>query len=195
MRRSALVLKDMTELFKLYTQIALLRRGPQDLPASGLLLGLTILAYLLMNLVMYGLLPPVESGATATRDAEAAHSWPALLLLDTVFTYAWYAALLRLAGRPERTLQTTSAVFGFQIVLAPLLFLSSWLWPRFAQDSTLAVPVAIFGIILLIWLIAASSHIVKAALEWSGGASVALVILQILAAELLRRALSPAATG
>jgi hypothetical protein len=36
----------MRELVKLYTQIALLRRGPQDLPASALLLAFTILAYL-----------------------------------------------------------------------------------------------------------------------------------------------------
>lgn len=195
MRRSALVPIDMRELVKLYTQIALLRRGPQDLPASALLLAFTIVAYLAMNLLMNGLLPPLEPAAASKGGETALRSWPAQLLLDTIFTYAWYAVLLRVAGRPERTLQTTSAVFGFQIVLAPLLFLSSWLWPRFAQDSALGVPVAIFGIILLIWLIAANSHIVKAALEWSGGASVALVILQILAAELLRRALFPAGQG
>jgi hypothetical protein len=185
----------MRELVKLYTQIALLRRGPQDLPASALLLAFTILAYLAMNLLMNGLLPPLEPAAASKGGETALRSWPAQLLLDTIFTYVWYAVLLRVAGRPERTLQTTSAVFGFQIVLAPLLFLSSWLWPRFAHDSALGVPVAIFGIILLIWLIAANSHIVKAALEWSGGASVALVILQILAAELLRRALFPAGQG
>jgi hypothetical protein len=160
----------MRELVKLYTQIALLRRGPQDLPASALLLACTIVAYLAMNLLMNGLLPPLEPAAKGGETA--LRSWPAQLLLDTIFTYAWYAVLLRVAGRPERTLQTTSAVFGFQIVLAPLLFLSSWLWPRFAQDSALGVPAAIFSTLLPLWIIAANSHIVKAALRWSGGASV-----------------------
>jgi hypothetical protein len=186
----------MWELVKLYTQIALLRRGPQDLPASRLLLVLTVIAYLAMNLLMNSLLPPagVPEGGAKVSDADAS-SWPAQLLLDSAFTLVWYAVLLRAARRPERTLQTTTAVFGFQIVLAPLLFFSSWLWPRFMHDSTWGVPVALFGIVLLVWLIAANSHIVKVALEWSGGASVALVILQILAGELLRRALFFSAAG
>ena len=196
MRGSASVPKDMGELAKLFTQIALLRRGPQDLPASALLLLFTVVAYVAMNLLMNGLLPPVNPAAAAGRIREADQGgWLAQLLLDTGFTLIWYAVLLRLAGRPERTLQTTTAVFGFQIVLAPLLFLSSWLWPQFAQDLTWRVPIALFGVALVVWLIAANSHIVKAALEWSGGASVALVILQILAGELLRRQLFPTAQG
>ena len=36
----------MKELIQLFTQIALLRRGPQDLPASLLLLTLTMIGYL-----------------------------------------------------------------------------------------------------------------------------------------------------
>jgi hypothetical protein len=196
MRRSARIAEAMKELVKLFTQIALLRRGPQDLPASMLLLTLTIVAYLLVNLLLNGLLPSPVVADAATRVAEAEQpNWSAQLLLDTVFTLVWYVALLRIAGRPERTLQTITAVFGFQIVLAPLLFLSSWLWPRFPHDSTGFVPVALFSIVLLAWLVAANSHIVKAALEWSGGASVALVILQILASELLRRGLFPTASN
>jgi hypothetical protein len=186
----------MKELVKLFTQIALLRRGPQDLPASRLLLALTIVAYLAMNLVLTVLLPPPAAADAAARMAEAdSPNWAAQLLLDTVFTLVWYVALLRFARRPERTLQTSTAVFGFQIVLAPLLFLSSWLSARFTHDSPWFVAVALFSIVVLVWLVAANSHIVKVALEWSAGASVALVILQILAGELLRRALFPMAQG
>jgi hypothetical protein len=196
MRRSARIAEAMQELVKLFTQIALLRRGPQDLPASMLLLALTIVAYLATNLLLNGLLPPPVGADAATRVAEAEQlNWSAQLLLDTAFTLVWYVALLRIAGRPERTLQTTTAVFGFQIVLAPLLFLSRWLSPRFPHDSGGFVPVALFGLVLLVWLVAATSHIVKSALEWSLGASVALVILQILAGELLQRALFPITQG
>jgi len=186
----------MKELVKLFTQIALLRRGPQDLPASMLLLGLTIVAYLVMNLLLNGLLPPgALSDATTPVTETEAPNWSAQLLLDTVFTLAWYVVLLRSAGRRERTLQTTTAVFGFQIVLAPLLFLSSWLSSRFPHGSPGFVPVALFSIVVFVWLVAANSHIVKAALDWPTGASVALVILQILAGELLRRALFPTASN
>ena len=186
----------MKELVKLFTQIALLRRGPQDLPASMLLLTLTIVAYLAVNLLLNGLLPAPVVADAATRVAEAEQpNWSAQLLLDTGFTLVWYVVLLRIAGRPERTLQTATAVFGIQIVLVPLLFLSRWLAPRFPQDSPWFVPVTLLGIVLLVWFVAANSHIVKAALEWSLGASVALAILQILADELLQRALFPIAQG
>jgi hypothetical protein len=49
----------MKELIQLFTQIALLRRGPQDLPASLLLLTLTMIGYLAVNLVVSGLMPPI----------------------------------------------------------------------------------------------------------------------------------------
>jgi hypothetical protein len=50
------------------------------------------------------------------------------------------------------------------------------------------------GLVLVIWVIAANSHVVKAALEWSSPASVALVILQILAGQILLFALFPVST-
>jgi hypothetical protein len=42
------------------------------------------------------------------------------------------------------------------------------------------------GLVLLVWLVAANSRIVSAALEWSITASVALVIVQTVAEELLQ---------
>src|SRR5215470_15416890 len=47
----------MRELVRLFTDITLLRRGPQDLPASPLLLALTIGAYLLICEIAGELVP------------------------------------------------------------------------------------------------------------------------------------------
>jgi hypothetical protein len=171
----------MKELIQLFTQIALLRRGPQDVPASLFLLGMTIVGYFGINFLVSSLMPPIKG-------------WPAHLAVDVVFTLVWYVVLLRLAGRSERTLQTTTAVFGFQAVLSPLLVISEWLMLRFAQDTTWQLPVALIWLMLVIWVIAANSHVVKAALEWSSAASVFLVILQILAGQLVLFALFPATT-
>jgi hypothetical protein len=171
----------MKELIQLFTQIALLRRGPQDLPASLLLLGITIVGYFGINFLVSSLMPPIKG-------------WPAHLAVDVVFTLVWYVVLLRLTGRSERTLQTTTAVFGFQAVLSPLLVISEWLMLRFAQDTTWQLPVALIWLMLVIWVIAANSHVVKAALEWSSAASVFLVILQILAGQLVLFALFPVTT-
>ena len=169
----------MSEFIRLYTQIALLRRGPQDLPASRLLLALTVAGYLAINFSVSSLLP--QGGP-----------WLEALLVATLFTLLWYVLLMWLAGRPERTLQTTSAVFGFQAVLTPLVDSCAWLVRRFSEDSPWQIPFMCGLLLLFAWVIAANSHIVKAALEWSASSSVALVILQTLAGWLLLSALFPA---
>ena len=168
----------MTEVIRLYMQIALLRRGPQDLPASRLLLIVTVGGYAAVNALMSALLP-------------SSAGWPAQLGVDVLFTLAWYAALLQLTGRSERFLQTATAVFGFRSLLSPLLIASEWLMRRFGQDTTWQLPIAVAGLALVIWLIAASGHVVKAALDWSSATSVTLVILEIVAGQLLLFALFP----
>jgi|HubBroStandDraft_1064217.scaffolds.fasta_scaffold00284_14 hypothetical protein len=178
MRRPAPVPKDMQQLVRLFTQIALLRRGPQDLPPSALLLVLTLAGYLAVNALVSALLPPVGG-------------WPLQLLVDTLFTLVWYVALLQLVGRPERILQTSTAVFGLQAVLSPPLIASEWLMRRFGQDAMWQLPIALAGFALLVWLVAANGHVVKAALEWSGTASIMLVILQLFCGQLLLFALFP----
>jgi hypothetical protein len=166
----------MGEVLKLFAQISLMRRGPQDLPASGLLLLLTVAAYVAVNCLVSSVFPP-------------ARDWPALLLVDVAFLLLWNALLLRVAGRPERTVQTTTAVFGYQLLLAPLLIVLQWLAQGVHADPVLQGPVLAAGLVLLVWLVAANSRIVSAALECSIGASVALVIVQTLADQLLQMTL------
>lgn len=170
----------MKDIIRLFTQIALLQRGPQDLPASMLLLVLAIGGYLCVNFVVSSVLPPAEH-------------WLGPLPFDALFTLVWYVALLRLVGRPERMLQTVSAVFGLQAVLSPPLIASTWLMRRVGEDATWQLPVMCVWLLLLAWLIAANTHVVKAALEWPGAASVVLVIVQIVAGWLLLFALFPPA--
>ncbi len=155
----------MKEILRLFVQIALLRRGPQDLPASLLLLVLTVIGYLGVNLMV---------GSAVLRD----YHWRGLLLADAVFMLLWYIGLLSLAGRPERILQTLTAIFGFQGVLSPLQIASEWLIRRFHEDAAWQVPLSCVWLLVFAWLIAANSHIVKAALECSSSTSIVLVILQ-----------------
>lgn len=172
----------MRELIRLYTQIALLRRGPQDLPTSALLLVATICAYFAVNFAVSTVAPPFQG------------PWVAHLCIDVVFMFVWYALLLRVVGRPERFLQTATAVYGFQTVLSPILIASEGLTRRFAQDSIWQFSLTLLSLVVFIWIIAANSHVVKAALEWSMPPSVALVILQTLAGYLLMLELFPIPT-
>ena len=161
----------MRELVRLFTDITLLRRGPQDLPASPLLLVLTIGAYL-------GLF--VLAGELAPRQ-----QLPLQGLLYALFTVVWYVVLLKIVGRPERALQTITGLFAVQIVLTPLQLAAEVLLQHFPQDSPSALPIVTVAFVIVIWLIVASSRVVKAALEWTTGASVGITLLQLLTGGLL----------
>ena len=93
----------------MFADIARLRRGPEDLPSSASLLLLTTVAYAVLDALLLSIAPGLPGN-------------PALLIgIDIGVTLAWYAMLLRIAQKPERYLQTVTAVLGFQLVLAPLL--------------------------------------------------------------------------
>jgi len=169
----------MTDLARLYAEIALLRRGPQDVPASLLLLALTVLGYCAVNIGVDWLLPTPNE------------PWLPILAIGVAFTLAWYAALFSVLRRRERLLQTTTAVFGYRAVLSPASIASEWLIRRFGTDAAWQLPLIVLYTAVVVWMIAANSHILKAALEWSTLQCVALVVLEILAGGLLVIAIVP----
>jgi hypothetical protein len=167
----------MSAIVRLFYEIALLRKGPQDLPASVPLLVATIAAYFAVNAAMSALLPPT------------AGPWVLQLLLDIAFTLAWYVGLLTLFGRRERFVQTVTAVFGFQMLVAPLWITTAHLLLREPQNNTLLLPVTLLGLVLLGWVLAVNGRIVQAAIEQPLPLSIGIVLLQVFAAQLLLLAL------
>lgn len=163
----------MQELVRLFVQIALLRKGPQDLPASRRVLAATVAGFFTVHCLVSALLPPIRG------------PWLYEIVVDVVFTLAWYLVLLRLANRPERFLQTSTAVFGYQAVLAPPGIATIWLLRQHIDDESWRLPIALLGLAWVVWGVAANARVVKAALEWGMAASVALVILQTLVREAL----------
>ena len=169
----------MTELLRLFTQIAILRRGPQDVPASAVLLTVTVGAYFLVNSAVAVALPPAEG------------PWAAQLLIDVGAKLVWYVVLLKLLGKAERIVQTLTALFAIQTIVSPVLDVAEYLVRRFQQDSVWQLPVGLLVLALVIWFIAANGHVIKAALEWSSPTSVAMAILQIFVGDLLKLAFFP----
>jgi hypothetical protein len=163
----------MMELLRLFGEIALLRRGPQDIPASLLLLLATVFGYAAVNALMSLLLPPVSA------------PWFLPLVTETLFLLVWCAVLLRLTNRPERYLQTATALLGYQTLLSPPLDATMWLMSQVERDSVWVLPVLVIALALLVWLIAVGGHVFKAALEWSMPASVGIMILQLISVNLL----------
>jgi hypothetical protein len=163
----------VSALARLYFDIAIWRRGPQHVPAVGILLPFTIAVYILVNALLSGLAP----GARV--------NWPAQLAVDVLFMCAWYWVLLALMRRPERFAQMATAIFGYQTVLAPLFALDGALMQRFGSGSTLSVAAYPLSFALLVWTVMALAHILRAALDRSLGLCLALAFTQVVAEEWL----------
>ena len=157
----------------MYFDVALWRRGPQDLPAVGILLPLTIGAYVLISIAIGEALPELRTG------------WAPQVLADTAFVALWYWVLLALARRRERYLQTATALFGLQCVLAAPSIVSAWLLQRFAHDPTWLAVSYVCAVVVLIWTVAAIGHVLRAALERSLTFCVILAFTQMLVEELV----------
>jgi len=100
--------KAFVELFR---DIVLWRKGPQDLPASNLLLGLAAAAYIAVSAVQLAVMG--ENGRT----------WFVFLLLDPALLTASVWLMLRLYAHPERFLQTATGVLGAGAYLSIVLYL------------------------------------------------------------------------
>lgn len=169
----------VTQVTRLYTDIALFRRGPEDVPVSAVLLALTVFAYMLLSLLLSTVMPAGDENRVV------------LIALDSFLTVAWYWVVLRLAGRPERFLQTTTSVFGFQTVLAPALVAATWLFLRYMKDATWQLPVALLLLALSFWTLAVTGRILRSATGWPQITCVALVILEAVISRVIALAVFP----
>jgi hypothetical protein len=161
----------MIDLGRLFAQIALLRRGPQDVPGATFVLAMTVAAYVTVSGVLYQALQPLPI------------PWVRPLVVEVVFMLAWYAVLLRIVRRPERFTQTTSAVFGVETLIAPLLIAVGWAVRRGGQESAWLLPLTFIWIVLIVWLVAVNSHILRNALELPLLACIGIVILRLAVGE------------
>lgn len=143
----------MYALVRAFADIAIRRSGPQDLPASGLLLGLTVVTYLLTQLPLALMLP-----GTVARALQ-------MMLADTLLIGGSLALLLWLTGRMPRYRQTATAVFGTSALLS-LMTIPFYLWRTGLSAAQLdaALPTAAI-LMILVWSFVVGGHILAQALS------------------------------
>lgn len=153
----------MVALIACIVDICLLRRGPQDLPASRALLVLSLTAYVLVGM-----------GLLAATDSPVGPVIPALA--DTALMVVFIAALLRLRGYSERLAQSLSALAAtgtlLTVIAAPLSL-------QLAAASAERPPEALLVIawwLVLFWSIAVVGHILRHALALPMSAGLALAV-------------------
>ena len=141
----------MMALLNLFWGICLLRKGPQDLPASRHLLVMVILLGILIDLVNLSVALP-EVQLPAMLGMSLSYS---LVLITTL------SVLLYLLGYAARILQTLTALFATGVVISLCSL------PFIIVIGTIERP-SMFSLIILalqIWSLVVASHILSKALN------------------------------
>ena len=154
----------MITLVRAMIEIALHRRGPEDLPASAFLFQLVLLAYIVVGVL--------SSAFYSSDPLDLARQ--AALDLGLFFAFFW--SVLGIYRKPERRLQTFTALLGTGSLLTafaiPLYF---WRHVTGGEQSTALLPaLGIFA--LLLWSLSVTGHILHHALEipYLGGVILAM---------------------
>ena len=161
------MLANLRALFSVLVDIILLRRGPEQLPASPVLLYIVIGVYLAISAMV------VASQSVQDRN------WPAELLIGTISMLVWFRVALQLANKRERFQQTMTAMFGVSTIFAPLLvpMLNSVVAQMQAKEQPSQF-LSMLSLFLMVWLVVIFVRIVRAAFEWPWPAALLLVIGQ-----------------
>jgi hypothetical protein len=151
----------MKILLEMLRDLVLMRRGPQDLPYAPNLLGALLIAAIVLDVAMQGLMPGAQRPSLAAMLATAAQSNLLLLALPYV--------LLRLRKLDSRFVQTGIALLGTGMVLQLLALPAVFLVGPLDPAATAATPGQGIGALmlmgLLLWLLLVQGHILRHALE------------------------------
>jgi hypothetical protein len=131
------------QFLKVFLDIVLWRRGPQDLPNSGLLVALTLVAYELVNLVQIALMEVSIAELLL------------YLVVDPLLLMGGLWLVMMLFGRKDRWAQTVSAVLGCTALMAlvvsvPMVLLVG---PRVAGDPPAALQLLALGLVIAFILV------------------------------------------
>ena len=163
----------MLQFLKVFLDIVLWRRGPQDLPASALLLLLVTALYVAVSVTQLLLLH------------EVGRVWFVFVVLDPALLLGGTWLLLRLFKHPERFLQTATAVLGTGALLGVVVYLPlQWLLDSVGAtpESTLA---GIAALALVVMFALVTGRILKLAMDSSLFTGVAISLTYFLLINLL----------
>jgi hypothetical protein len=151
-------------IINFFIELALLRRAPQELPASTALLGMVLIVGL-----GAGLLLGVTAGVGFASGLLQS-------LLDLSLMLGALAAALRLLRLGARFLQTATALVGVDILITLLALFPVGLARPTDADSGLLALAGLMFLLLVAWSVLATGHILRHAfgLTLLQGAAIAI---------------------
>ncbi|HRP35703.1 MAG TPA: hypothetical protein PLI48_07445 [Gammaproteobacteria bacterium] len=162
----------MQALIRLFIEVALHRRGPQDVPTSGAVFGLALFAYLAIGAAV---LWPSAAGTEALLGQ---------LALDVALLLLVFGGLLAGTGRAGRLRQTLTALLGTGALLSAVALPFVWLAARALGNGApvpgMELPALVSTTALFMLLLASllvTGHILRHAMDWSYAAGVLTAVL------------------
>jgi len=151
-------------LIQFFFQLCLLRKAPQDLPGSSVLLSVTLVADLLMAMVLAGVagLPPGRGLIQG--------------LVDVAFMLALLYGASHLLNRLPRFQQTATSLLGSGAVLGFIAVVPLSMLPPGGNEQAPGGAVLLF-LALIVWSVLVTGHILRHTFDLSlrQGVGIALV--------------------
>jgi hypothetical protein len=167
----------MLPILDAFLQIALRRRGPEDLPASRFLLLVAGVAYVLSQAVLAA---PVYDSATGLIRS---------LVLDLLLLCGCLWGMLRLTGHGQRYRQTLTAVFGTGALLSVCMVPFNY-WLDAAGKPAVAPTLGLLAVVS--WSLVVNGHIFSRALSTPFAAGLAISVAYFFLNYLVFAQLGPA---
>lgn len=168
----------MFEVVKLFLDICLFKKGPQDIPSSYGLLYVLIVVYALISFLVLFI---------------GAGWFDAVLqvLVEIALVIVFTKIMLGLIRKPERYVQTASSLFGTDALI------SFFALPGIASMTAGRVTLLAFAVMvgLMIWHWLVTGHIIRHAISQSLSFGLGIALLYIVAAYQVMALLFPEAAG
>jgi hypothetical protein len=172
----------MSRLILIWFDICLLRAGPQDLPASRELLGLSMASYTLASFLLslpgYPLVSAVQ-----------------LALMDAGLVVVFAVTALYLTGKTARLTQTLTALSGTGTLLGLIALPVIQLLASGKESGQPALLAGMLWLALFGWNLIVVAHIVRHALSVNFFVATGIAILYTLVAMQIINALFPVSLG
>ncbi len=152
----------MLPLIKTLLQIVTLKKGPEALPASWLILTMVVCLWLFSALAGLALIDRFDDSDFY------------LGIFSATLGLTCYAALVILSGHAARLLPTLSAIIGCGALIF-LLFVAEYvLFRPFLGEA----PTGVIATLILFWSVPVEGHIIARAIErhWYVGVAIAVAI-------------------
>lgn len=149
---SSRTVSEIQVLVRPFVEICVLRRGPQDLPVSTLLLGIMLVAHTVSSTLL----------SVVTLDV-----WKAIMagIVDTLLVAALTGSLLYLHRLKSRIVQTLTAMTGTGAIIT-LAAIPLFTWLKGAEAAGSGSPIAALLVLgLIAWSLGVSGHILRHALS------------------------------